>query len=199
MDSYVLLFTYPSVLNPSEQQEAAYIRPVVKLEMGVGSDPYPIGIHTVTSYAALVFPSVFQEPNGEVVALEAERTFWEKATLLHAEFHRSPEKATPHRLSRHFSDLARLAKNPMAANALSDVALRKRVVEHKSFFFRSSSAHYETAVPGSFHLLPVEARKDDLQRDYQSMREMFLEEPPSWESILQVIGELESAINNLPK
>lgn len=35
-----------------------------------------------------------------LVALGIDRTFWEKATILHAEHHRPAGKATPDRLSR---------------------------------------------------------------------------------------------------
>ena len=39
-----------------------------------------------------------------VVALLAKRTFWEKATILHAEYFRAHDKALPDRYSRHWMD-----------------------------------------------------------------------------------------------
>mgnify|MGYP006178913037 CR=1 FL=1 len=49
-----------------------------------------------------------------MVALAIERTFWEKATLLHAEAHRDPSKKMPPRYARHYHDLARMATEPVA-------------------------------------------------------------------------------------
>jgi hypothetical protein len=37
---------------------------------------------------AEVLPAAFPDWKCEVVALEVERSFWEKATILHTEFHR---------------------------------------------------------------------------------------------------------------
>jgi hypothetical protein len=42
----------------------------------------------------------------KVVAMEVERTFWEKATILHAEYHRPVDEPIGDRFSRHYSDLA---------------------------------------------------------------------------------------------
>ena len=87
--------------------------------------------------------------NSSVVALEIERSFWEKATILHTEFYRPTEKTTPDRFSRHYADTASLAKHPAALLAINQDALRERVVEWKSRFFGSSWAKYEWAKPGT--------------------------------------------------
>jgi hypothetical protein len=70
--------------------------------------------------------------------LEAERTFWEKATLLHAEYHRPEDKPTPIRLSRHFYDLMQVAASETGERAIADLALLSRVVAHKSVYFASN-------------------------------------------------------------
>jgi hypothetical protein len=72
-----------------------------------------------------------------VIAWELERTFWEKVTILHAEWHRPPERATPDRFSRHCSDMGALALHEVASTALSSHELRIRVVEWTSRFFGS--------------------------------------------------------------
>ena len=38
-------------------------------------------------------------------AIRAERTFWEKATILHQEAHRPKEKIQPPRYSRHYYEV----------------------------------------------------------------------------------------------
>lgn len=188
-----LLFIYPSVQSAADVP--SYIRPLVKLEMGAGSDPYPIGRHPVRAYAAETFPDVFAEAEVIVTALEAERTFWEKATLLHAECHRPAEKTAPTRLSRHYYDLMRLALQPVDARALADDALRERVVRHKSTYFASSWASYGTAHPGTFQLVPGPERLSSLRQDYSQMRDMIFAHPPSFSEIIEVITDLEARIN----
>ena len=51
-------------------------------------------------------------------------------------------------------------------------------------------------VTGAIRLSPAESRIDDLKRDYQAMAEMFFGEPPLFDDVLQVIGELEERINS---
>ncbi len=110
-----------------------------------------------------------------VRALAIERTFWEKATILHAEALRPAEKAFKANFARHYADAAALADRPGVRSALSDAGLRKRVVPFKEAFFHNSWSSYGTAVPGTFMLLPAAAHAEALEKDYQHMqREMFL-------------------------
>jgi len=193
-DPNVLLFAYPGAL-PSTAPGLACIRPVVKLEMGAGSDPYPIGSHLITPYAAEEFPQAFAEPSCAVTVLEAERTFWEKATLLHAYYHLPPDRPTPERLSRHYYDLMQLSQSAIGAQALANLPLLERVVAHKSIYFASNWAHFDTATPGTFHILPEPGRIEDLKRDYAGMREMFFREAPAFEEIMAALQKLERALN----
>ena len=70
-----------------------------------------------------------------VVALLAKRTFWEKATILHAEYFRAHDKALPDRYSRHYYDVAMMAKGPIKAEAVADLPLVAQVVKHKETFY----------------------------------------------------------------
>jgi hypothetical protein len=130
-----------------------------------------------------------------VVALEVERSFWEKATILHTEYHRPAEKPTPDRFSRHYADTAALARHPGAMGAIDQVELRERVVAWKGQFFGSSWARYDLAQPGTFRLVPPSVRLSALRRDYQAMRDMYLFEPASFDEVLAVLAELEGRIN----
>ncbi|MEI6391210.1 MAG: hypothetical protein WCT12_08900 [Verrucomicrobiota bacterium] len=69
------------------------------------------------------------------------------------------------------------------------------MVTHKQVFFADKFAHYETAVPGTFRLLPDDYRLPDLELDYRDMRDMFFEEPPSWPQVIGRLRRLESEIN----
>jgi hypothetical protein len=187
----VLLFHYPTTQPPGFD----YLRRSVKLEFGSLTEQQPIGRHRVRPWVADVLPQAFTDWHCELTALEIERSFWEKATILHAEFHRPREKTTPDRFSRHYADTAALALHPVASRAVGMHSLRDKVVNWKARFFGSSWAHYHEALPGTFRLVPPEWREGELRRDYLDMRDMYLSEPMSFEEILRVLGNLEAQIN----
>ena len=86
--SPVVLFHYPSA-SPAGFE---YLARFVKMEFGALTDQRPVGSHLIRPWVADEFPKQFGDFHCEVVALELERTFWEKATILHAEHHRDPAK-----------------------------------------------------------------------------------------------------------
>ena len=188
-NSPVLLFTYPRA------GQTGSLRPQVKLELGSLYDQRPTGTHAITPLTAEAFPALFREPSCPVVALEAERTFWEKATLLHVEYHRPADKAFPVGMSRHYSDLAALSRHAAGQQAVADLDLLTQVRTHKQIYFRSGWAHYESAVPGSFHLVPSPERRAQVERDYRAMGDMFMVTPPSFEMIMTELEDLERKIN----
>jgi hypothetical protein len=189
--SPVLLFHYPA----SHPAGFEYLKRSVKLEFGSLTDQQPAGRHGVRPWIADALPEAFPDWRCEVVALEVERSFWEKATILHAEYHRPAEQPMPDKFSRHYADTAALARHPTARKAIDLHDLRNRVVEWKSQFFGSSWANYAQAKPGTFRLVPPEARQAALRRDYDAMRDMYLTEPTSFDEILATLAELERRIN----
>lgn len=189
--SPVLLFHYPSTRLAGFE----YLKRAVKLEFGSLTDQQPVGRHPVRPWLAEVLPAAFPDWQCEVIALEMERSFWEKATILHTEYHRPADKPTPNRFSRHYADTAALAKHPTASKAVDDHALRDRVVQWKSKFFGSSWANYDQAKPGTFRIVPPAARQAALKRDYQAMRDMYLTQPSSFDDILVTLADLERRIN----
>ena len=190
-NSPVLLFHYPS----SQPTGFDYLKRSVKMEFGSLTDQQPVGRHSIRPWMADVLPDAFPDWRCEVVALEVERTFWEKATILHTEYHRPIEKVMPDRFSRHYADIAALAKHPNASMAINRHDIRERVVKWKSQFFGSAWANYDAAKPGTFRLVPRPERLPALRRDYQAMRDMYLTEPMSFDEILSVLSELENRIN----
>jgi len=69
-DGQTLLFQYPSAMAGA----AAYIRPVVKIEMGARSDDEPVENPPIHPYLFDVFPTVLGPSEVRVRALVAERT-----------------------------------------------------------------------------------------------------------------------------
>lgn len=196
-DPQTVIFTYPS--SGVSGRDAHYIRPAIRLEMGARSDDWPAEQRVIRSYAAEAFPEAFRVASScSVRTMEAIRTYWEKATLLHADYHRPAQKASMERVSRHFYDLYRLSQHEIGRQALTRLDLLDRVVTHKRLFFASSWASYETARPGTFHLVPREDRLAGLRRDYSEMQAMIFGEYPAWDEILSGLRNLERDINSRP-
>jgi len=195
-DPQTVVFTYPgSGLAYGVQ---TYIRPAIRLEFGARADNWPAEECLIRPYAADVFPTAFTvAPTCHVRTLDVVRTFWEKATLLHAEHHRPSGKPAPDRLSRHYYDLHQLSRSPIGDKALADSGMLGSVVRHKRLFFASAWAHYELAVPGTLHLLPTSEQERALRTDYARMQAMIFGQPPKWEDIMTELTALERRIHLL--
>jgi hypothetical protein len=188
--SPVILFGYPQAVPPG-----TYIAPSVKIEFGSLTDQRPTGKHSIVPLVSKLSPDAFEDFGAEVVALEIERTFWEKATILHAEHHRPVAQPFRDRYARHYTDFAALWRHPIAQPARQRVDLLDRVRIHKSRFFGSSWANYEMARPGTLRLAPPESRLAELRRDALAMEPMFMSAPPIFENVLGTLREAEQILN----
>lgn len=191
-----LLFYYPASLGQSDYAGLTYLSRRVKLEFGARGDAWPMEQRDIQSYAAEEFPDFFESPTCTVDVLALRRTFWEKATILHAEHHRPADLATPLYQSRHYYDLVMLADGEEGKAAMQDIDLLIQVANHKSLFFRSAWAHYETGRRGTLRLRPNPDRLADLRKDYKEMAPMIFDDPtPAFDEIIKRLEELERAIN----
>src|SRR5262249_16023094 len=146
-------------------------------------------------YAAEEFPELFRVRDCSVTVLTAQRSFWQKATVLHMWHHAPAEKTFRDRQSRHYYDVVRLYEIGAGKAALSDMELLLEVARHKEVFFPAAWAKYSEAKPGTLRLVPPEDRIPELRRDYHKMREMIFGEPPPFEHILAVLNEIERTVN----
>jgi hypothetical protein len=136
------------------------------------------------------------KPAIPVHTLTAKRTFWEKATLLHAEHHRKADKPPKDRMFRHYYDIAMLDMNGVTKQALSDPQLLNTVLMNKKTYFASSSANYETATIGTIHLMPNELFTETLRQDCREMSEMFFQRAPDFDEIMTKVAQIETTINS---
>lgn len=191
--SPVLLFAYPRALP----RGISYIAREVKIECGSLTDQKPTGRHRIQAFVADVALGAFTDFGADVVALELERSFWEKATILHAEYHRPEDKPMRDRYARHYSDFAALWMNPAAFPARERFDLLERVRIHKSMFFSSSWTNFSTAKPGTLRLSPPEHRIKELRIDYEAMRQMFLGVAVPFDAVLDALRDAEATLNRL--
>lgn len=191
-DGQTLLFQYAGTLTGT----VAYLRPVVKIEMGARSDTEPSASPIIRPYLAEAFPDTFEPSEFAVHALLPERTFWEKAMLLHEETYRPSDKARKSRLARHYYDLWCLIERGVAARAAQDTGLFTRTATHREIYFNWSWMDYRTLRRGTLRLLPLESQVADWRRDYQAMAgEMFFGQVPTFDEILRVVGGFERTFN----
>ncbi len=190
-DANIVRFIYPR----GASKTAHYVSPQVILEMGTHAEFVPRDRFMVRSFIAEEFPHFVEDLEIPVVALLAKRTFWEKATILHAEYHRPNDKALPGRYSRHYYDVAMLALGPIRAEALADLELLAQVVTHKKAFYAAAWARYDIAKPGSLRFLPMPERIPALRHDYREMAVMIFGDPPKFDLILDTLSALEREVN----
>lgn len=188
-DPYVINVRYPAAFPD------AYLRPEVRLEIGPLASWLPFETRTISSYAAEAFPDLFERRECPVRVISAERTFWEKATILHHEVHRPDGSPQPPRYSRHYYDLAKMAGAPVKDAALADRALLSSVVEFKQRFYPRGWARYDLARPGSFRLVPEGVVLRAVEADYRAMTNMIFGELPTFGEIMATLQALENEIN----
>ncbi len=192
-DGQCLLFHYPTAFPASA---ADYVRPVVKIELGARSDDWPHVEKPIQPYVSEHFPQLDPEPSFPVRVLAAERTFWDKACLLHEETFRPPGKSRKSRMARHYYDFWCLLRAGIGEKALAQTALFQRVAEHRELFFRFSWVNYTTHKPGTFRLVPPTDQLADWKSDYAAMLgPMFFGETPSFEEIITLAADFETAFN----
>jgi hypothetical protein len=168
----------------------------IRLEIGPLAAWTPILVQNIQSYVSEILPNIFSEAIVSVPTVEAKRTFWEKATILHKEAHRTVN-STPDRYSRHYYDLYQLSLSEAKIEAFNDLELLDRVVKFKEKFYADNSAKYEDAIPEKLLLLPLENQLEALRKDYTKMQGMMFDEYPSFDEILQGLTKLENEIHNL--
>lgn len=106
-NSPALLFHYPT----TQPAGFDYLTRTVKLEFGSLTEQEPTERYPVRPWIADALEEPFNDWRCSVVALDIHRTFWEKATILHSEYHRPFDRPTPDRFSRHYADTAALARH----------------------------------------------------------------------------------------
>jgi predicted nucleotidyltransferase component of viral defense system len=191
-DQQTILFYYPTLF----ETKASYVKKHVKIEIGARSDHWPVSMKHLYSYAEEKFPALKEKRETLIRVLNAERTFWEKATILHKYSHFPKDKIVPIRQSRHYYDFYCLLNSEVKEIALNNIDLLEKVVLHKSLYFKSAWANYATAKKGTLKIIPDKTILDSMGKDYQAMAEMFFQSPPNWDEIVRSLTIFEKEFNN---
>lgn len=163
-----LILAYPAVKTGT-----GYSSPTIQLEFGARATGEPHHVQSVVCDIAPEIEGVIF-PTAQPLVMTAERTFWEKATAAHV--YCLQGRLRGERYSRHWYDLAAIAKTAHFAAACANTGLAKAVAEHKSVFFVEKDAvgtkiDYFAAAGGQLQLIPTGASLTALEKDYTAMLE----------------------------
>lgn len=187
----VVKIKYPAAF-PSD-----YLRHEIQLEVGPLAAWVPNADYEIRPYAAEALPAHFLQPTCRVRAIKAERTFWEKITILHHEANRPEDRPQPTGYSRHYYDVARMAQSQVKIAAFADLDLLRAVVAFKDKFYHRGWAHYDLAKPGTMKLVPPPHVMQVVAKDYEAMQLMIFGERPDFGAIMEQLRVLEAEINAL--
>lgn len=190
-DQQTILFHYPK----SRKEDSQYIRPIVKIELGARSDHWPVSEQQISSYLKQALGETIEENIINIKVLNVERTFWEKATILHMYTHFPNDKIVPEGQSRHYYDFYCLLISKFKTTSAVDIRLLERVAEHKTIYFRAGWANYAAARKGTLRLVPPALVLAKMQQDYILMNEMFFGIVPSFDDIIATIAQFEEDFN----
>ena len=77
--------------------------------------------------------------------------------------------------------------------ALEEIELLARVAKHKAFFYPQAGVDYEQAYSGDLKIVPEGPRKNELEKDYQDMRDFFIRRPgPHFDAVLNSLKAIET-------
>ncbi|MFN3628178.1 MAG: nucleotidyl transferase AbiEii/AbiGii toxin family protein [Parvibaculum sp.] len=193
-DQQSLLVWYPKVTVADD----GYVRPAVKIESGAKSALDPNKLTVIKPYVADELADI-ELSVPDVTTVVAERTFWDKAIILHGLRQwferRGVLRGGGQRISRHYYDVYRLLESDVGREAAKDLDLATDCVRHARMFFNSADLNLATAVPGSFTLTPNPDMAAALARDYTAMSGMIFGDAPSLNDILERIADFEKQVN----
>lgn len=193
-DRASLRVKYPSLLKAD-----GYLKPWVKIECGARGAREPEAKRAIVPYIQQELGTKLKLATEGVTLIAAERTFWEKALILHGihcGFRDAERRPSDNNLiSRHYYDVAMMRDRPEGLRALRNHDLLARVRTHKLMLFRKAWEKLEEAEPGRVRLVPQAAIVPDLEKDYAAMSGMIFGEAPAFAWVLEELEKLEESIN----
>ena len=195
-DQQTLLIEYPT-LYPSA--EVTYVLPRVKLEAGARSALDPNKNASIAPYIAEELSEGWSFGVADLHVIDPARTYLEKTLILHGAYcgYRDEKRlpADKDRVSRHYYDVAMITGTEIGTAALADEALLSAVREHNLIAFKQAWKKFDEAVPGSVHLVPQDALRAVISKDYAAMQGMMLGDAPPFDWVMGQLQFAEDAIN----
>lgn len=177
----------PSNTNP-------YLRDEVLLEVGARSLFEPTAKAKIESFVTATFPHLTSnDSEPQVVAAVVEKTFLEKAFLLH-ELFTTDGCRNANRKSRHLYDLCKMFEAGIAERAIADDELWETIRHHREIFTSIRDVDYTPDIRKRITLVPPESVIDVWEDDYNSMvvNMIYEDNVPTFIDIIKSASKLES-------
>lgn len=169
-----------------------YIPPVVKVEAGARSLLEPYAETAITSMVEETMPTISTTISDVMVKTAiAEKTFLEKAFLLHEQFSVN-SKVEVRRRSRHIYDLHMMMQQGIAEKAIPNDELWQTIHHHRSTLTSMSGVDYSVDIRKSIQLIPPKESLAEWKKDYEQMSSaMIYGEKPVFSELLYSMKKLE--------
>ncbi|MBT1695907.1 nucleotidyl transferase AbiEii/AbiGii toxin family protein [Fulvivirgaceae bacterium PWU4] len=170
-DPQTIHLKYPSLYDHNP-----YIADEVKIEVSVRSLSIPCSkVAIVSLLSEETLDEAYAEIPLEINTVEPQKTFLEKAFLLHEEFGKPDAgKIRTERMSRHLYDLESMMDTDTETRALADHVLYDQLIEHRQFYQRIPWVNYETLGHKTITFIPPSEVEELYKKDYQTMREQMI-------------------------
>ena len=177
-------------------EDLPYLHSEVKLEVGARSLLEPTAKATVTSVLEDALPISTTIKQVMIPTALAEKTFLEKAFLLHELFSSQSSKEA-NRKTRHLYDLARMMNTDIAARAIADDDLWNTIHHHRELFTSMNGVDYTPDIRKRIRLLPPDDVINDWRSDYKDMQSsMIYGEKSTFTELMEKMRELENLFHN---
>lgn len=173
----------------------SYNKAAVKIELSGRAAGWPMQVREIEPYVAMQFPTIDPQAKCTLSCVKPERTFWEKAALLHEQNVRPETNQLAARQARHLYDLTRLWSVMPAGDGFR--ALWDGVVKHRRSYFDYKWVDYETLTPANLQILqivPSDGRLGEWEADYRAMRAMFYGKAPGFEEVVQSLRMIQRKV-----
>ncbi|MCE9108219.1 nucleotidyl transferase AbiEii/AbiGii toxin family protein [Bacteroides pyogenes] len=173
-------------------EDLPYLHSEVKLEVGARSLLEPTAEAAATSVLEDVLPISTTIKQVMIPTALAEKTFLEKAFLLHELFSSQSSKEAD-RKSRHLYDLVQMMGTDIAARAIANDELWNTIHHHRELFTSMSGVDYTPDIRKRIRLLPPDDVIDNWRKDYKDMQSsMIYGEKTTFEELMRKVEELEN-------
>lgn len=177
-------------------EDLPYLHSEVKLEIGARSLLEPTTTSVVTSIIEDELPISTTIKQVMIPTALAEKTFLEKAFLLH-ELFSSQTSREANRKSRHLYDLVQMMNTDIAAQAIANDELWNTIHHHRELFTSISGVDYTPDIRKRIRLLPPNDVIDDWRNDYKDMQSsMIYGEKPTFAILMENMKKLEKSFHN---
>ena len=176
-----------------------YLRDEVLLEVGARSLFEPTAKSKVESFVTTVFPHLTSNDKEiQVVAAVAEKTFLEKAFLLH-ELFTTDGCRNANRKSRHLYDLCKMLEVGVADCAIPNDELWETIRHHREVFTSIRNVDYTPDVRKRIVLIPPASVIEEWKNDYDTMvaNMIYEDKVPTFSDILAGAAKIESKFKTL--